>query len=97
MAQIKYQNSMGYIWKKEWIRPYESLWGILQRYKLVNVMNDAQMMRSLGMANGQVVNFQAEECCYIKGDCKSRVKDLLGTSTVQSVYPDMGSIPITTS
>ena len=80
MAQIKYQNSMGYIWKKEWIRPYESLWGILQRYKLVNVMNDAQMMRSLGMANGQVVNFQAEECCYIKGNCKSRVKDLLGTS-----------------
>ena len=38
MAQIKYQNSEGYVWKKEWIRPHESLWGILQRYKLVNVM-----------------------------------------------------------
>ena len=81
MAQIKYQNSEGYVWKKEWIRSHESLWGILQRYKLVNVMNDAQMMRSLGMANGQVVNFQPEECCYIKGNCKSRVKDFLGISS----------------
>ena len=80
MAQIKYQNSEGYVWKKEWIRPHESLWGILQRYKLVNVMNDAQMMRSLGMANGQVVNFQAEECCYIKGNSKATLKDFLGIS-----------------
>ena len=31
-------NNFGRIWYREWIRPYESLWGIWQRYKQVNAI-----------------------------------------------------------
>lgn len=32
-------GSAGYIWKEEWIYPYESLWGIMEKFKFLNAMN----------------------------------------------------------
>ena len=30
------KNKLPGIWNKSWVRPYESLWGIINTYKVVN-------------------------------------------------------------
>ena len=38
------------LWDKNWVRPYESIWSILNTYKKVNVIsNHAMLMKSLGI------------------------------------------------
>lgn len=38
------------LWDKNWVRPYESMWSILNTYKKVNVIsNNAMLMKSLGI------------------------------------------------
>lgn len=52
--QIQLQNfnintELPGIWEKEWVRPFESLWGIINTYKRVNSINNHNtLMRNIG-------------------------------------------------
>ena len=40
------------LWDKTWVRPYESIWSILNTYKKVNVISsNAMLMKALGIRN----------------------------------------------
>lgn len=44
------ENELPGLWNKSWVRPYESLWSILNTYKAVNVISDnAHLMKIIGI------------------------------------------------
>lgn len=46
---ISESNELPGIWDKSWVRPYESIWSILNNYKCVNVIHDhATLMKAIG-------------------------------------------------
>ena len=62
--KIKF-NDYGRLWRPEWIRPYESLWGIWQRYKQVNVMCDYYAIADCGKKAGSCIVFSEKYGLYI--------------------------------
>ena len=47
LAQNEYKYSG--LWDRNWVRPFESLWGIFNNYKAVNVIsNHSSAMTSIG-------------------------------------------------
>lgn len=63
----KYLNNYGYIWKKQWIRPYESFWGILQRFMHVNVLTRTEILQLLNIRYSPDVKYHSQTACYIRG------------------------------
>ena len=44
-------NDTGWLWRPEWIRPYESFWSILQTLMTVNVITVSDALKSLCKGN----------------------------------------------
>lgn len=57
MCQLDNGNS-GYVWKKEWVYPYESLWGIVEKFKFLNAMNS---IRCKGFTTKHVQSYSVFE------------------------------------
>ena len=63
----KYLNNYGYIWKKQWIRQYESFWVILQRFMHVNVLTRTEILQLLNIRYSPDVKYHSQTACYIRG------------------------------
>ncbi|RHQ10945.1 hypothetical protein DW974_20025 [Lachnospiraceae bacterium AM48-27BH] len=57
-------GSFGYTWKEEWILPYESLWGIIEKFKYLNML-DSIKTKGLEVKPSQCWDILEEREYYI--------------------------------
>lgn len=66
--KVRGGNTMGAIWRKEWIRPYESAWSVFEKFSYANIINKSLILRTFG----------TEEVLSIKNNhLGNHVRDLL--------------------
>jgi len=46
---------MNIVWRKEWIRPYESAWSILEKFRYANVVDRSTIIRAFGIEKVQKI------------------------------------------
>jgi hypothetical protein len=54
---------VSYIWKKDWLWPYESAWNVLEKFKYINVVPSNTVKQDIGLKNG--VEKQSENKYYV--------------------------------
>ena len=62
----KHLNKYGRMWDSRWIRPCESLWGMWQRYKQVNAINDTAVCKDINAKRRyDGVNYSPDVAIYV--------------------------------
>lgn len=56
----------GWVYSKEWIRPYESIWSIVQSFKYVNILTEHEICTILNLQKKHKDAYASEVCAYIK-------------------------------
>lgn len=72
-------NEYGRIWLPEWVRPYESLWSIWQRYKQVNALSDNAVYADLSIKN-------SESVYYFSGDIWIYISRLISNVDLMNLF-----------
>lgn len=80
--QIQHQNfensiyKLPGLWDKTWVRPYESIWSILNTYKKVNIISDnAMLMKALGIRTNAPIAHDYFLSCGIFCNISNKVND----------------------
>ena len=64
-------NKYGRLWSSKWIRPYESVWSIWQRYKYVNGLNGKTLYKELNGKRYNNSSFMVSLSIYINTGFKN--------------------------
>lgn len=78
------------VWRKEWIRPYESSWSILEKFSCTNVVDKNDILRVYGSPRvksikGNVIGDMHRELIYLTGFDNERLSSALNFNIEQHV------------
>lgn len=58
-------NNKKYTWDNNWIHPYESVWGIFEKFKAANVLPSKSLNKIVSLSSGKGRKLNYDELKYI--------------------------------